>query len=439
MGDAGGAALMSVDLYLWALAALILGATVLLWPLRRTLRFRLERVIAAPRDRVWATYRYDPSCPDSAAFHGEVVASRKLPDDPAVEEHVVDLSKGNGTVLTAVRFRTLAEQAPAFLQIRVCDIDGRPYPFGRVHSDTVELFEHPDGTRAVQSVQFETQALWQFFALRASMSRTWSRRKIFCETGALSEPRLGRSFWICLALSVLAIGSFALWLGWIGALLLAAVLVVHEFGHWLAMRMTGQPAPRLLLLPFLGGVAVANHPHKSLFDDAFCCLMGPGFSALPCLLFLLVAFALGVPDLHDGWQDVISDFSIPELVALLSVLLAATVGVVNALQLLPLLPLDGGHILRAVVQSFRAAWTRPVLLVLAGLGTVGSALAGEYILAAVLALGALQAWWIKHDIALPRPMGAPGISAICLGYGLVLAVHAGAVFYSLQLFRIDLF
>lgn len=438
MDDAGGAALMSADLYLWAVAALILVAIVLFWPLRRTFRFRLERVIAAPRDRVWNTYQYDPDCPYSVALHTEVVAWRTLPDDPAIEEHVVDLSKGSGTVLTTVRFQTLAEQEPEFVRVRVCDIDGRPYPFGREHSDTFELFEHPGGTRVVQSVQFETQALWQFFALRGSLSHTLSRIQVFCETGALPEPRLGRSFWVCLGLSVLAVGSFALWLGWIGALLLAAVLVVHEFGHWLAMRMTGQPAPRLLLLPFLGGVAVANHPHKSQFDDAFCCLMGPGFSALPCLFFLLVAFVLGVPELYEGWQDVISDFTIPELVALLAVLLASTVGVVNALQLLPLLPLDGGHILRTVVQSFRAAWARPVLLLLAGLGMAGSALAGAYILAAVLALGALQAWWMKHDISAPRPMETSAIVVICLGYGLVLAVHAGAVIYSLRLFQIEL-
>ena len=62
---------------------------------------------------------------------------------------------------------------------------------------------------------------------------------------------------------------------------------LHEFGHWIAMRFTGQPAPRIMLVPFFGGVTLANHPHKTLFRDAFCALMGAGVSALPSLVSFL--------------------------------------------------------------------------------------------------------------------------------------------------------
>jgi hypothetical protein len=60
-------------------------------------------------------------------------------------------------------------------------------------------------------------------------------------------------------LSILAVGTFALWLGWIGAVMLTAVLILHEFGHLIAMRLTGQPA-RAMRVPLFGDVALANHP-----------------------------------------------------------------------------------------------------------------------------------------------------------------------------------
>src|SRR5262249_10532684 len=151
------------------------------------------------------------------------------------------------------------------------------------------------------------------------------------------------------ALSLVALASFALWLGWMAALLLAAVLFVHEFGHWLAMRLTGQPSPRMMLLPFFGGVTLANHPHRTLFDDAVCALMGAGISALPCLASLIVAWQMGPFRQDDGvWRWMM--------------MIAFAFGTLNLLQLLPFLPLDGGQVLRALMQSFHAAWARRILI-----------------------------------------------------------------------------
>jgi Zn-dependent protease len=189
----------------------------------------------------------------------------------------------------------------------------------------------------------------------------------------------------------------------------------------------------MMLIPFLGGVAIANHPHKSLFDDAFCALMGPGFSVLPCLALLATGYLLGVPDIAQGWMDNEAALSVQDAIGLIAILIAALAGGLNLLQLLPVLPLDGGQVLRAAVQSCSVDWTRHILLGVTGLGMAGFSYTGDYVLVAFLALGALQAWHLGNKPPKARPMSAPGLTVIGLGYALTLAVHAGAVLYGLHI------
>ena len=267
----------------------------------------------------------------------------------------------------------------------------------------------------------ETQTLWQYVQRWREYRRFLRRLRRSCETGKVdSGSQMHRSVLKNLGLSALALGSFALWLGWLWAILLAVIILLHELGHWLAMRLTGQPAPRIALVPFFGGVAVANHPHKSRFDDAFCALMGPGFSAFLCV----AAFYFGG-----------LDFQLAKVV----LAFALVVGILNASQLLPVLPLDGGQIVRATLQSFTGRWAQPVLLDVAALGIAAFAHLGNYLAVALLCLGALQAWHLKGDSSGARPMTPAEFIAVTSGYGAVLAVHVGAVIYGAEMRGIDLF
>ena len=322
------------------------------WPFRRERSFRLELSIAAARERVWSAYHTDLDDPVSAAFHGSTVSFEQISDEPAIEEFVFDTSGGHGTHFTKARYQRLELQRPAFSVSRNCAINGNPYPYGRAQRETLRLAEQPGGTHLTFEFQGETGTLWQFLALRRGVRRYFERVKQFCETGsAARRPARRRGLVISLVLSVLAVASFSVWLGWIGALALTAVLVLHEFGHWLAMRMTGQPAPRMLLIPFFGGMAVANHPHRTLFHDAFCSLMGPGFSAFLALGLLVVAWRLGMPPALFG-EDAAAALQVEVPLARKAIVIAFVIGLLNALQLLPVLPLDGGHTLRALAQSF---------------------------------------------------------------------------------------
>lgn len=412
----------------WIAAAIILS-----WPHRRRRHFTFSQPIAAPRQTVWDFYQINLDDPQNAAFHNTVVSNRVIGDAPAIQETVSDLSGGHGTELWTSRYQVLAALAPEVAARRICEAGGKPYPYGRDQTETLELHEHPDGTLATYSFHGETATLWQFLGLWYELRRRMQRLGRFCESDAVvAKGYFDRSFWVSLALSVIAVGSFAAWLGWVGALLLAGVLVLHEFGHWVAMRLTGQPAPRIMLIPFLGGMAVGNHPHKSLFDDAFCALMGPGISVLPCLGFLAAAIVLGPPDMAVVWAGSYGELTTRESYAIVAVGLTLAIGVLNLLQLLPVLPLDGGQILRSMTQSFSARWARWVLLGATGIGMASFIYIGDYILAGVLGLGVLQAWYMGSDTPNARPMGMPGLAVIGLGYTMTVAVHAVAVTYGIH-------
>ncbi|MEM7221426.1 MAG: site-2 protease family protein [Pseudomonadota bacterium] len=415
------------------LTAGLFAMIVLSWPYRRCRGFTLRRRIAAPRERVWDAYQVDLADPANAAFHHDTVSVETVSEAPLVRDHIFDLSGGHGTNLVTARIETLDQERPALYHSRHQSIGGAPSPFGPEESTRLSLAERPGGTAVRLDWRGETGTLWQFFNVWRSSRRFLGRLKLFCETGEVEPPaNARRSLLTSLALSVIAVGSFAVWLGWVGALVLAVVLVVHEFGHWLAMRLTGQPAPRLMLIPFLGGVAVANHPHRSQFDDALCALMGPGFSVLPCLGLLVAVVALVPPVVGADYSDPI--LAMRAHGGLIAVALLLVVGVVNALQLLPVLPLDGGQVLRAMIQSFSGHWARRILLLITCAGMAAFGWIGDYILAAVLGLGALQAWHMSPAAPGARPMNGKEIGVIALGYGLCIAVHGGAIYYSLRYF-----
>ncbi len=428
-----GALIMWGGVISWIAAAIVLS-----WPYRRQRHFIFHRQIAAPRQKVWDTYHIDLDEPRNAAIHDTVVSDRPIGDSPAIQETVLDPGGRHGTELPTPRYQVLAALAPEVAAHRICEVGGKPYPYGRDQTETLELSEHPDGTLATYSFHGETATLWQFLGLWHELRRRMHRLAKFCESDDVARTsRFSRSFWASLALSLVAVGGFAAWLGWVGAMLLAGVLVLHEFGHWFAMRLTGQPAPRIMLIPFLGGMAVGNHPHKTQFDDAFCALMGPGISVPPCLAFLAAAVALGPPDMAAVWAGSHGELTTREALAVAAVVLTLAIGVLNLLQLLPVLPLDGGQILRSMTQSFSARWARWLLLCVTGLGMASFLYLGDFILAGVLGLGVLQAWYMGADAPKARPMGMQGLCAIGLGYTLTVAVHAVAVAYGIHMFGIE--
>ena len=155
--------------------------------------------------------------------------------------------------------------------------------------------------------------------------------------------------------------SNPLWAGY-EYLALFGIVLLHEFGHALACRQTGGEANHIMLWP-LGGVAFVrppNRPGAQLWSIA----AGPLVNVVLLPLFMLAqSFAY-----RAGWA-----FTNPDAYRLL--VSTAWINIAILLfNLLPIYPLDGGQILRALLW-FPLGRTRS-LKIASGIGFVGSAAVG---------------------------------------------------------------
>ena len=126
---------------------------------------------------------------------------------------------------------------------------------------------------------------------------------------------------------LVSIAAYALIFGWPFAVGFVLLLLVHEMGHVIQLRREGVEASAPMFIPFLGAVISA----KSLGDDAAAearvGLAGPILGTVATLVPLGVWLATG----SDFWQAL------------------AYVGFfLNLLNLLPVLPLDGGRAMAAL-------------------------------------------------------------------------------------------
>ena len=137
--------------------------------------------------------------------------------------------------------------------------------------------------------------------------------------------------------------AFALLTSWLISGLLLVALGVHEFGHLLAYRLTGQPWGRMIFLPFLGALAMPRLPFQTQAQAVFAALMGTGLS-------LVLAFALALP--------VLLGHELPPWLNTAGIVVVA----LNLFNLLPVEPLDGGVALRSVLAKIMGKYARFGLL-----------------------------------------------------------------------------
>jgi membrane-associated protease RseP (regulator of RpoE activity) len=205
-------------------------------------------------------------------------------------------------------------------------------------------------------------------------------------------------------LSALAILSFTVTFGWDGALILAPIILVHEYGHMLAFRMFGHRGNRMMLVPFMGGIAIPAGGYRSEFEAAFTAIMGPAICIPLSVGFTALTFMVG-----DHWTWWWFSYA-----AMLSAFM-------NAMNLFPALPLDGGHSFQSLARSIAPSQASPALLVL----TIASAVLLEY--AGYSAFAGIVGIWGGMEIV--RTWNRPsGISALSLRQGVQIATfHLGTL------------
>jgi Zn-dependent protease len=112
--------------------------------------------------------------------------------------------------------------------------------------------------------------------------------------------------------------------------ILVGVLFVHELGHWLAMRTFGYRNLKMFFIPFFGAAVSGRHYNVPGWKKAVVSFMGP----LPGIVLGAAVGFTGVA-LHQP----------------LLIKIGVTAVVLNGFNLLPVLPLDGGWILQAILLS----------------------------------------------------------------------------------------
>lgn len=122
----------------------------------------------------------------------------------------------------------------------------------------------------------------------------------------------------------------AAWWSWGFTLMVLPVLLFHELGHYVAMRILKYRNLRILFIPLLGAAVVGRHYNVPGWKKAIVSLMGP----LPGIGLGAVLGMLGLL-----WEQ---EWLVSTAVLML---------VLNGVNLLPFLPLDGGWIVHAVLFS----------------------------------------------------------------------------------------
>lgn len=184
----------------------------------------------------------------------------------------------------------------------------------------------------------------------------------------LNPPRLKSG-------SLVLVGTMAAFLAvqavqegnWWSAGLLVGVLLLHEAGHVAGMRWFGYQDVRMFFIPLVGAAVSGRPTSTAAWKDGVVTLLGP-LPGIVIGLAVVVAFAASGAEAAWLWE------------------LAALLVMLNAFNLLPLGPLDGGRLFQSVLFSRHIA----LEMVAGGLAIVALVALGLVLRAGLLLL--LAVW-----------------------------------------------
>jgi len=128
----------------------------------------------------------------------------------------------------------------------------------------------------------------------------------------------------------IAIGAYALIFGLPFAVGFVFAILVHETGHWVALRHYGVNVSSPIFVPFLGAAVFAKEMPKRVYHEAITAAAGPAFGFLITALFFVIGIAY-----NSG----------------LFLAIAYLSGFINLFNLIPFGFLDGGRIAKALSKK----------------------------------------------------------------------------------------
>ena len=191
------------------------------------------------------------------------------------------------------------------------------------------------------------------------------------------------------------------------ALALTATLVFHEWGHLRAMRRFGIPTKGMYLIPFVGGIAVGEQA-KTHWQDVYISMMGPVFG----LVMTVACYLLYLTTSN-------------HLVGLV----ASVSALVNIFNLLPIHPLDGGRVVKALVFSGRRRWAFLAFIAASAVFFAVSVMLGLALLTFFIVIGAIDLMFSWGQIATDQkpPLDRYGILFSAAWYLLTIALFIAII------------
>jgi Zn-dependent protease len=163
------------------------------------------------------------------------------------------------------------------------------------------------------------------------------------------------------------------------ALALIGCLVFHEYGHIRAMKYFGMRTKGIYLIPFVGGLALTDERINTRWQDVVISIMGPSFGLLLSLGSLALYWITG-----NVFFAGLASFN----------------ALLNLFNLLPILPLDGGHILKSISFSMNSITGLVACILGAAIGVYISYSLGLALLGFLLLIGSLEIvfeWRSRHQ------------------------------------------
>lgn len=213
---------------------------------------------------------------------------------------------------------------------------------------------------------------------------------------AANQPQKWRTFALT-ALAFIGLGYFFFDGGWSFLAALMLVLLVHELGHYAAMRAFGYRDLSIFFLPLLGAAAAGHKDTAPPWQQLVILFAGP----LPGLLLAVAGGIAYIATLGSDGATTLPPWALSFGLELIVIAL-----VINALNLLPIMPLDGGRIAELLFFSRfpRASFVffgAGVAALGAGALALGDPILG--VLATVLALSLPFQWRLARISRTLRP------------------------------------
>lgn len=172
-----------------------------------------------------------------------------------------------------------------------------------------------------------------------------------------------------LLLALASFAAYALLFTWQFAVIIVGMLVIHEYGHLRCMKHYGMRTRGIYLIPLLGAAAVAEDNFPSRRAEATIALAGPLTGAV---------LAAGTGLLYFATRN--GAFAAA----------AAWMALINLFNLLPVVPLDGGRVVKSITCSIGSR--TGLVAVIAGMlmGAVLAVTADLWIFVILIPLGLLD-------------------------------------------------